>query len=148
MENQQKKADLLGFKLIGLKGEHDRIDIDLKDREVMVEWSRGEEVPQKILNAIYKVFTAYEDWDLAGLYWEVFKRGLAIEGDEVSCILKDIDTNTVAAPVESINSLVDVAEWIEDIPCKYTDEEAESLLARCKFKTPFFTKLHEFREGA
>lgn len=94
------------------------------------------------------MFTAYEDWELAGLYWEVFKRGLAIEEDGLSLILKDIDTNTVAAPAENVVSLVDIAEWIEDVPCKYTDEEAESLLARCKFKTPFFTKLHELREGA
>jgi hypothetical protein len=146
MENHQKKyADLLGFKLICFQGQHDKIDIDLKDREVMVELSEGEEVTQKILNAIYRVFTAYEDRDLAGLCWEVFKRGIAIEGDEVSFILKDIDTNTVAAPTESVVSLVDIADWIEDIPCKYTDEEAESLLAKCKFKTPFFTKLFELR---
>ena len=56
MENQQKKYPV---ELLAHKGEHDRIDIDFTDKEVLVEWSEGKELPQKIMDAINDILHAY-----------------------------------------------------------------------------------------
>lgn len=70
------------------------------------------------------------------LYFEVLKRGLAIEpltkDDQDSFMLTDMETDMAAAPVTEINTLEAIQDWIEDIPCKYSDEEAEAILAEHK----------------